>query len=234
MFKHTLIAAALAITTGTASADTLALWNFNDSNLAADAGAGTAAHVGGTTTSGFNSGGGSSDPVQPGTGWSISTFAAQGTGDLTRGASFTVSTLGFENIGFSYDMRHSNTAAGHEVLQYSVDGTNFVDLATFATNNNGATQPLWFNGRGADLSAVTAADNQAALTFRVVATFAPGTGAYAASNTGASYNSTGGTWRFDMVTVSGTPLAAVPEPATTALLLAGLGAVGWLARRRSA
>ena len=215
-----------------AHADTIAQWNFNDNNLTVDLGAGTAALVGGTTTSGFNSGGGSSDPTQPGVGWSISSFAAQSTGDKLRGASFTISTLGLENISFSYDMRHSNTAPGHEVVQYSVDGTTFSDLTTFATNNGGAAQPLWFIGRTVDLSAIAAADNQAALTFRVVAAFAPETSAYAASNTGANYG-TSGTWRFDMVTVSGN-VAPVPEPETYAMLLAGLAVLGGVARRRRA
>ena len=231
MIKHTLTAAAIALSSLAAQADTLALWNFNDSDLVVDLGAGTAALVGGTSTSGFNSGGTSSDPVQPGIGWSISSFAAQGSGDKTRGASFTVSTLGYENIRFSYDMRHSNTAAGHEVVQYSVDGSTFVDLVTYGTDNLGA--PIVFAlGRGADLSAIAAADNQATLRLRVVATFAPGTSSYASSNTGASYG-TSGTWRFDMVSISGTPIPAVPEPATTALLLGGLALLGALARRRA-
>ena len=146
-----------------AHADTIAQWNFNDSNLTVDLGAGTAATVG-STTSTFFSGGGSSDPTQPGAGWSISAFAAQSTANKEKGASFTVSTLGLENISFTYDMRHSNTAAGHEVVQYSVDGTTFNDLATFATNYNGGAV-TFINGRSVDLSAIAAADNQAALTF---------------------------------------------------------------------
>ena len=233
MFKliaGTAFALCLTVPIG-AQANTIAQWNFNDSNLTVDLGVGAAALVGGTTSV-FNSGGGSSDPVQPGTGWSITTFAAQSTGDQQRGASFTVSTLGLENISFTYDMRHSNTAPGHEVVQYSINGTTFTDLATFASNNNGAALPLWFNGRTVDLSSIAEADNQASITFRVVAAFAPDTGAYVASNTGASY-STAGTWRFDMVTVSGA-VAPVPEPETYAMLLAGLAGVGGVARRRRA
>ncbi|MDG4869910.1 PEP-CTERM sorting domain-containing protein, partial [Guyparkeria sp. 1SP6A2] len=65
--------------------------------------------------------------------------------------------------------------------------------------------------------------------FRVVSTFAPGTNAYAPSTSTANYGTTG-TWRFDMVTVNA--VAAIPEPQTYALMLSGLLAVAFMARRR--
>lgn len=228
MSKPLFASAALLALALPAQAVTLAQWNFNDNNLVVDLGTGTAALVGGTTTSGFNSGAGSSDPVQPGTGWSISTFAAQGTGNATRGASFTVSTAGYENISFSYDMRHSNTAPGSELVQYSVDGLNFVNLGTFTTVNPAGATP--FFARSIDLSSITGADDADTLTFRVVATFGPG-GVYESSAIGSNYG-TSGTWRFDMVTISGDVISAVPEPSSYAMLLAGLAAVGFMARRR--
>ena len=52
------------------------------------------------------------------------------------------------------------------------------------------------------------------------------------SNMG-SGEGTGGTWRFDLVTVNGTAIAAVPEPGTWGLMFAGLAAVGFIARRRA-
>lgn len=230
MIKSLAVGSALLAVSFTAHAGIVAQWNFNDSNLTVDLGVGTASLVGGTTTSGFNVGTTSSDPVQPGVGWSISTFAAQSSEDRQRGAQFSVSTLGLENIVFTYDMRHSNTASGYEVVQYSTDGTTFADIATFQTTN-GST--IVFNiGRSVDLSGIAAVDNQASLTLRVVAAFAPGTGAYVSSNPLNTY-ATNGTMRFDMVTVSGA-VTAVPEPETYAMLLAGLIAVGGAVRRKRA
>ena len=102
----------------------------------------------------------------------------------------------------------------------------FNDVALFS-GNAGDT---WFNGRSIDLSSISGVANNANFAFRVVSAFAPDSNAYAASSS--SYAGTG-TWRFDMVTVNGTAIAAVPEPKNYAMLLAGLGLMGFIARRRS-
>lgn len=226
---------------GNVQAADITQWNFN--SVPADASTSTGsliASVGvgslntlGSVTQTFASGtsnGGSSDPITTDdTGLSTLTYAAQGTNNKLTGVQFNVSTLGFENIAVSYDLRHSNTSSRYEQFQYSLDGTNFVDFALF----DGNAGDTWFNGRTVDLSAISGADNNANFAFRVVSAFAPGTSAYAAANTGSSY-ATSGTWRFDMVTVSGSAVAPVPEPETYAMLLAGLGLMGFAARRRQA
>ena len=241
MIKSTLLAAAL-LAAGASHAATVTQWNFNSTpsdslsstgTLTPNIGSGTASLLGGTTAT-FASGdanGGSTDPVTAvpvsatnDSGWNLSTFATQGTGDKTRGAQFAVSTVGLQGISFSYDLRHSNTAPRTEVVQYSLDGFSFVDIATFS----GPLGDTWFNNRSVDLSSITSTDDNASLAFRVVAAFEPSTSAYSAS-TGSSTYSTAGTWRFDMVTVS-----AVPEPQSLAMLLAGLGLVGSIAIRRRA
>lgn len=225
----------LAFAAGTVHADIVTQWNFNsivaDGNtgtgtLTPNIGMGTASLIGGTTAT-FASGdasGGSSDPASgDDSGWNLSNFAAQGMGDKTRGAQFAVSTLGFNNVVINYDLRHSNTAARDEVFQYSLDGINFIDFATFQGN----TGDTWFKGRSVDLSSVTGVANNASFAFRVVAGFGTPT-AYVASNPASTYG-TSSTWRFDMVTVNAAP---VPEAETYAMMLAGLGLVGLAAARR--
>jgi hypothetical protein len=58
---------------------------------------------------------------------------------------------------------------------------------------------------------------------------APSSSAHQASNTASTYSGNG-PGRFDLVTVIAAP---VPEPGSLALMLAGLGVVGFVARRRA-
>lgn len=226
---------------GNVQAADITQWNFNSvpadtstttGSLIASVGVGSLSTLGSVTQT-FASGasnGGSTDPVTvDDTGLSTLTYAAQGTNNKLNGVQFNVSTLGFENIAVSYDLRHSNTSSRYEQFQYSIDGTNFVDFALF----DGNAGDTWFNNRTVDLSAISGAENNASFAFRIVSAFAPDSSAYAASNAGSSY-ATSGTWRFDMVTVSGDTIAAVPEPESYAMLLAGLGVMGFAARRRQA
>jgi hypothetical protein len=238
MYRNGLLALALFATSQAYAAD-ITQWNFNSvpadsstttGSLIANVGAGSLSTLGSVTQT-FASGsanGGSSDPVTvDDTGLSTLTYAAQGTSNKLTGVQFNVSTLGFEDIVLAYDLRHSNTSSRYEQVQYSLDGINFVDVALF----DGNAGDTWFNQRTVDLSAIAGVNNNASFAFRVVSAFAPNTSAYAASNTGSNY-ATSGTWRFDMVTVSGNTIAPVPEPETFAMLLAGLGILGFSARRQ--
>jgi hypothetical protein len=237
MKKLTLtVLAALAMMTVQASADVITQWNFNgDSATTVPGGAtsptpaigtGIASLVGGTTAT-FASGianGGSTDPittVPPNYGWNTTNYAAQGQENNERGVQFLVSTVGFESITLSYDLRHSNASSRFERVLYTLDGgSSWNNAAVF----DGPAGDTWFNGRFVDLSSVSGANNNANFGFRVVATF-DDTGNYAASNSGSNY-ATGGTWRFDMVTVNG-----IPEPGS-ATFLGLIGVMAALRRRK--
>jgi hypothetical protein len=217
---------ALAGIAAVANADVITQWDFNGTagTTTPNVGSGTASLVGGTTATfaNGNANGGSTDPNTSASnfGWNITTFAAQGQDSGNRGVQFLVSTLGYTNIIVTFDQRHSNTSSRFYAGQYTVDGTNWVTATTFE-GNAGDT---WFNGRTIDLSAVSAANNNANFGVRVVAVFATGTNAYTASTSTSTYAATG-TARFDMVTVNGD---VIPTPGAVAL--AGFG--GLLAARR--
>lgn len=204
-------------------------WNFNASNLLPSIGSGTAALLAGNTST-FASGTSNGGSTDGGTAWNVTSFAAQGTANLSRGVQFSFDATGYDTLSFSFDLRHSNTSARDEVVRVSVDnGQSFSTVASFI-GNAGDT---WFNGRSVDLSALPGAANNSNLIVQVVAGFGAGGNAYLPSNSGSSYAS-GGTWRFDAVTLSGEVISVVPEPGSYALMLAGLGVIGMLARRRAA
>lgn len=235
MSKTLLATAALAALLATpAHAVTLVQWNFNsttpDGNTSTgttmpSVGVGTASLQGTTAT--FATGSPADTPVDN-SGWNTTSYPAQGTADKTEGAAFFFSTLGFKNIQFSWEHRHSNTSSKYAMVQYTLNGGGAwtdAPIGLFLAFGGDA-----WHSRSVDFTGVFGADDNATFGVRVVSTFRPGTSAYDPSNPTSNYGSNG-TWRFDGVVATAAP---IPEPGTVALLLAGLASVGFVARRRSA
>jgi hypothetical protein len=182
---------------GLCAQETIAQWNFNDETTNPIAGAGTAALVGGATAT-FAAGSNGDHLSASNKGWNIAGFPAQGESPRTAGIALRVNTAGYERVGLSFDLRFSSTASRTLVVCCSTDGTNFVDAAVLTAPADG-----WTNRVQIDLGATGSADNQPECVILLVSDFAEGT-QYAAAKTGSSYSPTG-TWRFDLVTITGTP-----------------------------
>ncbi len=194
-------------------ADEIAVWNFNDSDLAVDHGAGTLSTnfnllnvvftLGGSTTNArFGDSAGQALTLQGGT-----SNANNG-----RFIELAVSTVGYGNIVISFATQATGTGFNNNQLQYSLDGVNFVAFgAPYAP-------PATFGLVIFDLSAITGLNENPNAAFRIVFN-----GASSAS----------GNNRIDNLVVEGKS-TAVPEPATVLLLGLGLsGAVGmkgWFSR----
>ena len=216
------LAAALCTATSAHAAAPVIVANWSmDSTLVAtgaNAASAVASLVGGTTGT-FVAG------LTTATGdkaYNTSHYPAAGVGNMGAGLGFAVSTVGFQNVVISWDDKRSNTAANSEVLQYSLDGTNFTTFGGVMRTTNATT----FNHHDVDLSSILGANGDANFAFRVVTAFDTAT-AYVGT---VSTYGTAGTIRFDNVTVKA--VTAVPEPESYAMLLAGLGLVGALVRRR--
>ncbi len=191
-----------------------AQWNFNsllsDTNTGTGVatpfiGVGTASLAGGATAT-FATGDTTLDPVgtNDNSGWNTATYPAQGSGNKTRGAQFAVSTAGKQNIAVSWSSQSSSTGSKYGRLQYSTNGTDFVDFPNAFTNGTS------FTAKTNSLAAISAVNNNATFAFRFVSEFestAIGTANANYAFNGSSYG-TSGTMRYDMVTVSGTSLVS--------------------------
>ena len=217
--KTMIITAATLAIAGAAEAAVVTQWNFEAQNLNASTGTGAASLVGGTTST-FATGFGGTGTFALNT----TNYAAQNTGDRTRGVQFCTSTAGYDGIVIQWNERHSNTSVNTVAIFATADGTtwNEVQVFTFTPAASG-TGDTWYQ-RSVTLSAEYA--NSASFGFRVLAAFSPESnpGAYVASKAGSTYG-TSSTLRFDDVTINGTQ---VPAPGALALL----GVAGLIGARR--
>jgi len=232
-FKPALFLLAAALCAASVQATPIAQWDYNSgSTKHAFSMNGASFSTLGSVTTAFVSGSGSTDPAGTNNALNTTTYGSATTGNLTRGVQYMIDTSGYEDVVFSFDQRNSATASAWTALLYTLDG----DTWTQATSFKMPVDSAFVKGINYSFADITGADNNPFFGVELVSMFAPGSSAYAATKSGSSYASTG-TIRYDMVTLSGTeiaeaPVVDVPEPGSLATLMAGLGCMALVARRR--
>ncbi len=207
-------------------ADTVAQWNFNSAppdgdpttgTTAPSIGSGTAMLIGGTTAS--FSDGSTNDPASStdDSGWNTTHYLSQGTGNKTSGVQFTAATFGYSNIVVHWDLRATSTASKYYRLQYSTDGTTFLDYPT-PNAVQIAGQGNYYEPQTNSLAGIDSVNDNGWFAIRIVSEFestATGSGddAYVTPSGTNTYR-TSGTVRFDLVTISGTPIPGANTPPT--------------------
>ncbi len=191
------------------SETTIANWTFESQTNTATIGSGTITLIG-SITSTYATGiapntavvGGTTGTTSGTSALNTATYPAASVGAKTAGIQIAVSTSGYNNIQITADIRHSNTSANKVVLQYSTNGTDWVDATNYSTPAGGDN---WYL-RTYDFSSIAAVNNNSSFAVRYVTDFDGTASAYLAAKSSSTYATTG-TIRFDNVTISGTAIS---------------------------
>jgi hypothetical protein len=197
----------------TIPAGAIAYWDFNSSEQDSDPATGTLVSRIGSGTSKIVTAAfafmGSASGLDP---WTVDNscirmngFPAATVGNKTAGIEFRFSTVGYENVSFTYDHNNGNTGSRYWRAQYTADGVNWLDHVVITNAAAG-----WFVYT-VDFSGIRAADNNPNFGVRLVSEFestATGTGeaAYVQSQTSAASYTTSGTFWVDRATFNATPI----------------------------
>jgi hypothetical protein len=130
-------------------------------------------------------------------------FPLQGTGSRTAGVEIRASTVGRCDIGVLWDQYNSSTASRFWAVQYTVNGSDFVDHA-IVTNSTAST---WLRQRFVSFSNIAGVENNPQFGVRIVSA-AGADGVYEAVTPGANYGTTGTLW-LDMLGLTGQSATAV-------------------------
>jgi hypothetical protein len=261
-----LVALALGSALSAHAQSTITQWSFGsvasapDNSPAATTGTGTAITLG--MTNSYNGGNTAGDDILATAGTAHPSFVEdtwriRGTGNngwanaapqYSQGIELDTSTVGFQNIAFSFDWYSTTQGIRDLQFQYNTNVNNAAGWTNFGgTSPTGtfiATSNDYYNASASptitvNLSSILGANNDANFGVRLVSAY-DSTGninGYAsAALTGGhtvAYNNTSGNWRFDNLTFAGT-IAPVPEPQDFALMLAALPLIVFAARRRKA
>ena len=224
-FTNILLAIITTLSTITLNAQSqIALWNYNaivgaPTAPVADLGTGTSSVVGslvvGAAATGMdpiiNNGCGTQNGVNPGA-WAFT--ASPGATNESSGVQYNVSTVGFQNIFFTWDQRSSNTAVNTMRVKYTLDGATWLDFVMTDLNTtycNGVLDGGRFQNSAVgdnyrrvsvNFSAITGANNNANFAVRVLAAHYQTTGEFRQTGIPTSI-ATAGTWRFDNVSIGG-------------------------------
>ena len=182
--------------------DSLVFWNFNNSNSSSVVGVGTFTPIGGASNNGFFSGS-TNDTASTNKAFSTNGYPTSGTNPRSAGFQLDVSTATYENIKLTFDVRFSGTAADTWVLQYTNDASAILPIWADVDTFFYTASSTWFT-ETYDFSSILALNNNAKAGFRLVSDYNTTTGNYDPVSS-ANYG-TGGTARFDLVSVTGDPL----------------------------
>lgn len=211
-------------------------WTFEPflgtaSNPLPNVGAGSASIVnlgGGVITPGARTGmAGTGCGAQSGvTAWAFEPFDP-GTSNESNGAEFRASTLGYQDVSFTWDQRWSNTAANTVRLQYTTDGTTWVSFNMTAGNTTFCAGSINSNGcfeanttgdeyrrTTVNFTSITAANNNPNFGIRLLASHYQATGQFRQVSSPAVVANPAGTWRFDNVGFNG---VLIPGPTSSVI-----------------
>ncbi|HZT22280.1 MAG TPA: immunoglobulin domain-containing protein [Verrucomicrobiae bacterium] len=203
----------------------LALWDFNSpylnvANPAPYQGVGTASAINVTT---FQSPvPDANDPASTAGAWGTQNYPASGL-NKQAGVQFNISTVGAKNVTVSYDVRGTSTASKYQRLQFTTNGTDWIDYPVSAAIPSGSVNI--FQSRSVSLAGFPGVADNPNFGIRLVTEFestALNGNTNNANYVGISstYNG-GGTLTYDLVTVS----ADAITNANAAPVISGLGDV---------
>ncbi len=181
----------------------LALWDFNQTNslLNATSGEATLAILGDLRTAPAT-GTGSSDPAtQSDYALQLTGFPKQGTGVRAAGLEIAASTVGFDALVLEFDLRATSTASRRIQVLYATNNQGLLAGPAFTL----ATSSVFTNGLRVDFAGIPGVGNNPDFRVRLVS---DGEGDVYVG-VGGNY-STAGTWRIDQLRLSGVPITSQP------------------------